>query len=132
MRLFLFTIFVVFVNGLKYHDIPNLLVNVTEQGSAWVSFPEENIKSVFFSIKRNDTCQSYDYKCDSKEVHPWAIHEFLNETLTIDAILETKQNETIIGSFKVKTNGASEKQKSPQPVRKIIKLPLNSSQDISC
>ncbi|KPU78887.1 uncharacterized protein Dana_GF28117 [Drosophila ananassae] len=61
MRLLLFSIFFIFVNGLKNFD-PNLLVNTTDSDAAWISVPEDHVKSVFFTIKRSDKCPSYDYK----------------------------------------------------------------------
>lgn len=38
MRLLLFSIFFVLVNGLKNFD-PNLLVNTTDSDAAWISVP---------------------------------------------------------------------------------------------
>lgn len=94
-------------------------------------FLEDHVKSVFFKINRCNKSSSYDYKFDANRGHPWTIKETLNQTLTITTILETDQNQTLIGLFNVAENGTSTAVLR-QPLKKIINLPSNYSTDLSC
>ncbi|XP_017041580.1 gram-negative bacteria-binding protein 2-like [Drosophila ficusphila] len=97
------------VVGLESSQVARLLVNSTENDPwIWVSHPEDDrIRSVFFYTEfEGGKCPAYDYKFDTDLVHPWAIREYLNDTLRISTITETNVNETVLESYRIKSLGS--------------------------
>ncbi|XP_022216794.2 gram-negative bacteria-binding protein 2-like [Drosophila obscura] len=109
------------VLGLGAFQIQPLLNETINDEWVWLSLPEDQrISSVFFYTEFSENkCPAFNYRVDPNSGHPWAIKEHLNDTLRVAVIVETNENETISGTFKIlASDGGTRDSGRVVPVRK--------------
>ncbi|XP_017135829.1 gram-negative bacteria-binding protein 2 [Drosophila miranda] len=96
------------------------MVNDTKNDEwVWVSLPDDqNICSVFFYTEHcENEDPAFNYRVDPNVGHPWAVKEYLNDTLRVSVVVETYQCEIISESFKITPRGGT-RNSGLKPVRK--------------
>ncbi|XP_034658384.1 gram-negative bacteria-binding protein 2-like [Drosophila subobscura] len=102
LGLLLLSLAVCCVLGLRDFQIRPQL-NYTNNEWVWFSLPEDQrIRSVFFFTDYGaNKDPAFNYRVDPNSGHPWAIKEYLNDTLQVSVIVETHQKEIFSGTFKI-------------------------------